>query len=195
MSTLSINLLPDERLRRFEQKSQKRTAIIVMIAGVASCAVLLVIGLIVVTAQGLRINALTKSIQEKHENIKQIENVDDILLTQQRLSVLSGLYGQRVKLSAFFAVIQSIAPQDISISSLTLAEGNLITISGTAKDYLTASKLAKAMEVSGTAGADGKTAPHFSNVVLSGLTADQSTGRVSFTISAVASSGVINGQE
>lgn len=193
---MSVNLLPDERLKRFEQKSQKRMAIISMIAVVAVCAALLVLGVVVVSAQGLGISALTKSIYEKNENIKSIPNVDDILLTQQRLSVLSGLYAQRVKLSAFFGVIQSIAPQDISIRSLALGDGNVITISGTAKDYLTASKLAKAMEQSGAPSIDGKQVkPYFSNVVLSGLTADQTTGRVSFTISAVASSGVINGQE
>lgn len=197
MSRMVINLLPDSRLMRYAEKSHKRTAVLTMLSITVGCAAILLISFLVVSAQGLRMAALTKSISEKSEEIKAIDEVNDILATQQRLNSLRPLYTERVKLSAFFEVIQNISPKDILIRNLTLAEGNVITITGTAVDYASASKLAKAMEESGVTinRGDRKEPQHdFEKVVLSGLTADANTGLVSFTISAVVSSEVIYGQ-
>jgi Tfp pilus assembly protein PilN len=179
MSMITVNLLPDVRIKRLKVQHQRRLALSSMILVVVVCSAVLLIGFLIVSAQNLQINNLTKNIADR----------------QQELASLGTLYKSRVRLSAFFDVIQAISPQDVSIRSLALGEGNAITITGGAKDYLTASKLAKAMESSGVdinKGSNISGTPDFTNVQLSGLAADQS-GRVSFSISAVASARVING--
>jgi Tfp pilus assembly protein PilN len=195
MSMITVNLLPDVRIKRLKVQHQRRLALSSMILVVVVCSAVLLIGFLIVSAQNLQINNLTKNIADRQQEFVSIPDVKTILVTQQNLASLGTLYKSRVRLSAFFDVIQAISPQDVSIRSLALGEGNAITITGGAKDYLTASKLAKAMESSGVdinKGSNISGTPDFTNVQLSGLAADQS-GRVSFSISAVASARVING--
>jgi len=192
---ITINLLPDVRIQRLKAAHQRRLALSSMILVVVVSSALLLVGFLIVSAQNLQINNLTQSIKDKHADIAGIPDVSNILATQQTLVSLDGLYANRVRLSAFFTLLQNISPKDVSIHSLALADGNIITITGLAKDYLTASQLAKAMETSSTDGKGNVTTngtPDFANVQLSGLTAD-SSGHVSFSISAVASGRVING--
>ncbi len=195
MSWIEINLLPDVRLNRLKEQHMRKLASTAMILVASVCGGLLLLGWVITQGENLRIQSLTHDIVNKQKQISSTPHLSDILTTQQGLTSLAELYQHRVYLSTFFGILQKISPKDVSISSLTLAEGNVITISGKAKDYLTASRLARAMEVSGVS-IDRDNSPsaqnEFTGVELSGLTSSQA-GQVAFTIKAVAHSRVTNG--
>ncbi len=192
MSTVSINLLPEVRLNRLKAARQKQLSISLMFLVVAICGGILVVGILVLQAQNFKIKTLDKSITDHQTQLSQTSDLQNILTVQSHLASLGTLYSQRVYLSHFFSILQQVSPSDVSIKSLSLDETNAITINGSTSSYLAASRLARAMEVSGidiNPNVDKKA--DFTDVQLSGLTSG-GTGKVTFSIKASASEGVIN---
>lgn len=196
MSVL-INLLPDVRQARIRSERSKRTAASVTFLICGGVLVVVAILGVVVGGQRAVIGIMSSSIKIKHEKLVSQPNIQEAYNAQQHLAALPALYADRAYLSQFFEVLQQSMPNEIVISTLNVAEGNLIQVTGSARTYSSAAKFAKSLRLSGlepTEGAAEAAEPRFTNVTLE--TASGKTGeRVSFTMTAQMSGEVIRGRD
>lgn len=190
-----INLLPDARKDKLRDQNNRQLAVsaatITVVGSVAGVVLLFVI----LQAQNLQIRLLTNSIKDKQALIQQdIPDAQAVATMQLHLDTLGGLYANQVKMSNFFKVLGEVSNSDVSISSVTLDATNKLTVTGTARSYNSASKLAEGMKASNVTLGEGSSpanTPDFTNVLLSALTGD--SGKVSFSITANVATGVTRG--
>lgn len=190
-----INLLPDARKDKLRDQNNRQLAISAATAAVVASVGGLVLLIVIIQAQNLQIRLLSNSISNKAEQITQdIPDAQVVATTQRHLESLGGLYANQVKMSKFFTVLASVSNKDVSISSVSLDTANKLTVTGTARSYNSASKLAAAMEASNVTlgeNASPSNQPDFTSVLLNALSGE--SGKVSFTITADVATGVTNG--
>ena len=187
-----INLLPDARKEKLRDQSNRQLAISAASTAVVASVIGLILLVVITQAQNLQIHLLTGSIADKQKLITQdIPDAQAIATVQRATDSLAPLYKQQVSMSNFFKVLAAVSNNDISISSVTLDATNKLTVSGLARSYNAASKLAEAMQASNVTLGDNASpsnTPDFSNVLLNAINGDQ--GKSSFTITATVSTGV-----
>lgn len=190
-----INLLPDTRKDKLRDQNNRQLAISAASAAVVISVAAVILLLVITQAQQLQIRLLSNSIANKEKQITQdIPDAQAIATVQQATESLSSLYSQQVKMSKLFEAIESVSNTDISVASINLDETSKLTVSGTARSYNAASKLAEAMRASNVTlgeNASPSNTPDFSNVLMNSLSGEQ--GKVSFTITATAAAGVTSG--
>lgn len=190
-----INLLPDARKDKLRDQGNRQLAISAATISVVASIGILVLLLVITQAQRLQISLLSSSISNKQKQITtDIPDAQAIATTQRATDSLGQLYGNQVKMSKFFTVLGLVSNNDVSISSVSLDATNKLTVSGTARSYNSAAKLAEAMKASNVTlgeNAAPSNQPDFTNVLLSSLNGDQ--GKVSFTITANVATGVTHG--
>lgn len=193
---VQINLLPDARKEKLRDQSNRQLAIsaatTAIVASVVGVALLLVIN----GAQTVQIRLLTNSINDKAKKItEEVPDAQAVATTQRATDSLAILYSGQVKMSNFFKVLGSVSNNDVSIGSVSLDGANKMTVTGVARSYNAASKLAEAMKASNVTlgeNASPSNTPDFTNVLLNSLNGDQ--GKVSFTITANVATGVTHGK-
>jgi len=194
--SLVINLLPDLRQAKLRDKRRRQLASGVAVVVWSICGGLIVLLSVYWAGQKAVIAGYSKSITEKVSQLKQIPDITDALTAQEHLAALTSLYSQRVYISKFFSIYTAANPAEVALNTLTLDATNALKISGTSVSYASVAKLARALEQSNlTVGPDALVTnqPYFTNVAISGVSAD-STGRISFTLDlAVGSGAVTNG--
>ena len=194
--SVAINLLPDTRQAKLRERSRRRLITVVAVSVWAvSVAVVLVLFL---ASQGQKviINDLTSKISSKEQTLQSTPGLIDALSAQQHLLAVPLLFGQRVYFTKFFAAYVASNPSQITLNSLNVDSGNVLSVSGTAPSYQAVSKLAEAMtaqHVTLGAGASASSQPYFTNVTISSAS-QQSGGSTSFTLRANLASEVINGR-
>lgn len=192
---VQINLLPDARKEKLRDQSNRQLAISAATTAVLASVIGIALLLVINGAQTLQIRLLTNSINDKAKQITQdVPDAQAIATAQRATDSLASLYSSQVKMSNFFKVLGSVSNNDVSISSVSLDVANKMTVTGVARSYNAASKLAEAMKASNVTlgqGASPSNTPDFSNVLLNSLSGDQ--GKVSFTITANVATGVTHG--
>lgn len=192
--TVHINLLPDARKDKLRDQNNRQLAISVATTAVVGSVIALVLLVILTQAQRLQISLLTRSISSKQAQITQdIPNAQAIATTQTHMDSLANLYNQQVHVSKFFSTLNAVSNNDVSITSVNLDATNKLTVTGVARSYNAAAKLAEAMKVSNIEigeNASPSNQPDFSNVLLTALSGVQ--GKSSFTITATVATGVTN---
>ncbi len=191
-----INLLPDARKDKLRDQNNRQLAISAATISVIGSVAVLVLLVVIIQAQNLQIRLLSNSISNKASQITQdIPEAQAIATTQVHLDSLGNLYANQVQMSKFFAVLGSVSNNDVSISSISLDATNKLTVSGVARSYNSASKLAEAMQASNVTlgeNASPSNAPDFTNVLLNSLNGE--AGKVNFTITANVATGVTRGK-
>lgn len=191
-----INLLPDVRKEKLRDQNNRQLAMSAATTAVVASVAGIILLVVILQAQNLQIRLLSNSIKDKHAQIQQeIPDAQAIATMQSHLDSLGGLYNSQVKMSKFFTVLGSVSNSDVSISSVTLDATNKLTVTGQARSYNAASKLAEAMKASNiTLGENASPAntPDFTNVLLSALSGE--SGKASFSITATVATGVTNGK-
>lgn len=193
MSVL-INLLPDTRQAKLRERRRRQlvTGIAVVVWIVAGGVVALLS--LYVAGQKLAISNANKQIADKKQQLENVPGLMDALTAQQHLTSLPDLYRQRVYLTKFFAAYSEANPQDVALASMTLDATNQLVASGTAKSYLAAAKLARALEAEHVTigkGAAAGNEPYFTNVALQTVT--RANNQVSFTINMTVGAGATSG--
>lgn len=191
-----INLLPDARKDKLRDQNNRQLAISAATAAVVASVAGLILLVVILQAQNLQIRLLSNSINSKRAQIQQdIPDAQAIATMQRHMDSLGGLYASRVRMSQLFNVLGSVSNSDVSISSVSLDTANKLTVTGVARSYNSASKLAQAMQASNlTLGenASPSNTPDFSNVLLTALSGD--VGKSNFSITATVATGVTNGK-
>lgn len=190
-----INLLPDARKEKLRDQNNRQLAISAATTAVVASVAGLILLVVITQAQNLQISLLTSSISNKQKQISQdVPDAQAIATVQRATDSLGQLYGQQVKMSKFFTLLGSVSNNDVSINSVSLDATNKLTVSGTARSFNSASKLAEAMKASNVTlgeNASPSNPPDFTNVLLGSLSGEE--GKVSFSISANVATGVIRG--
>jgi Tfp pilus assembly protein PilN len=191
-----INLLPDARKEKLRDQNNRQLAISAATAAVIGSIGVIVLLIVITQAQSLQIRLLSDSITKKAQQITQdIPEAQAIATVQSHLDSLGTLYAGQVRVSKFFTVLESVSNNDVSISSVSLDAGNKLTVTGVARSYNSAAKLAEAMKASNVTlgeNASASNQPDFSNVLLTTLSGEQ--GKVGLSITATVATGVTNGK-
>jgi Tfp pilus assembly protein PilN len=192
--TPQINLLPEVRQLKLKAKRQRRIVTAVSAITVGTSVLVVIVLVLVSQGQKVRIRQLTNDIQSSQSEISGTPDLAKMLTTQQNLKSLPGLYQQRILMTRFYDLLSRVSPRDMALESLAIDGQNVLKVEGRARNYALASKFAKALEASNLTfgeGADEENAPHFSEVSLGTVAADDS-GRVVFTLSAKLATEVVS---
>lgn len=179
MST-KINLLPDIRQAKINDKNNRRLAVTVAISVSVVCAGLLLLTILIIQGQALRISQLNNSIKSKQQQISSYPDVNKILTTAAQLDSLPQLYSQRVYMTQLTQILTKQQPNDTAFQSLTIDSTNSINLTVVGRSYMSAARLAKAMEASTLP--NNSQVHTFDNVLLSAVVL--ANGQTSFSITA-----------
>jgi hypothetical protein len=187
--SIAINLLPDVRLARIRAQHLRHlvTGIAVTIWLVAAIAVgglFLGIG-----AQKLVLSNVNNQIKTDTSQIQGTPGLNQALTAQQILENLPGLYNNRIYYSKLMPIIASAMPNTLFVSNVATTSGNALTISGQSNSAYTVDQFYEALKASGASGSNGA---NFSAVTINDVSKD-STGKTSFTLTAVVSAGALRG--
>lgn len=193
--TAKINLAPEiyQRSQRNKQLKRWATTLTITICAVAVGVVILM--LVILGGQKAGIAVLSGDIKHKQDQIKQMSDLDDAATAQQHLENWQQLNSTKPKVSRFFTVLQTFTPLGISVSSLTIDNGNTITMAGTAKDYALADKLVKALDAANVTigpNAAASNKPFFTDTKLTSV--GQEVSGVTFQLTTQMSGEVTSGQ-
>ncbi len=182
-----INLLPDLRQAKLQDKQHRQVAITIALISVVATAGLLLLGFLIIQGQNLRIKALTSSIADKKKEVAAKPDIKNILSTQGRLDHLPGLYSQRVYATELAKILSSAEPKDVAFSSLTVTT-NKLTLGASGRSYLAAAKIARSLETV----KDSSGTNYFTDVQLSAVSLAGNTS--AFSISATINPGASDGK-
>jgi Tfp pilus assembly protein PilN len=192
--SILINLLPDVRQAKLQERHRRQLATGLSITAWVICASLVVVMILYVAGQKVVINSLTSNISNKESQLQAIPDLTDALTAEQHLASLSSLYNQRVYMSKFFQAYEAASPTNVTLNSMNIDDQNNLTINGTSNTYASVAKLARALEDSNVtlgAGASTSNTPYFSDVNITSV--GSASGGIGFTISAVLGTGVVSG--
>jgi Tfp pilus assembly protein PilN len=194
--SIMINLLPDLRQAKLRQRRRRQLALGVSFLVWAICGGSLVVMFLYSAGQKVLISTRTSAINDKKEQLKQVDGLMDALTAQQHLASLPQLYSQRVLFSEFFKAYSQADPVDVTLESLTVDERNVLTVNGVGRSFAAVAKLARALEASNvTLGDDAAKTnmPYFSDVAISNTINTPGKGIV-FNMTATVSPEVLSGK-
>lgn len=182
---VAINLVPQEKQDQLQDERKKKLAFSLILLINGGLIGLTVVFFLIVQGQNFAIKRTETDIKEKHEEFVDTENVQEILTLQSNLKALDGLYQTRAVYTRFLTVLEKVAPQAITISTLSSAQDGLLEATGTAPNYRLVTKLAEAMKANG----------NFTDIEIRSATGEGEA--VSFGISATASPDItsVEGQQ
>lgn len=134
---ISVNLLPDIKMERINsQRRQRRIGTLSIIAVVVGIS-LPVLLIILWGGQKALLGLTQRSIDRKVEELKRVENLDNILTVQQQMNSLSELEKQRLYYTTLLDIIPKLMPQNAALSSVDIEDSGSVLISGTANSLST----------------------------------------------------------
>lgn len=200
--SILVNLLPDLRQAKLRERRRRQLVAGVSVTVWVVCGVVIVLMSLYVAGQKVIINNLTNSINSEKNQLAGVPNIIDAYTAEQHLASLPGLYGQRVYMTKFFDSYTQANPQEVTLSSMTVDQSNMLTVMGTGKSYASVAKLARALAAANVTvgtGANSSNSPYFTNVQITTVRNDGTTvgnkSGVQFSITATLQSGVTSGSQ
>ena len=141
-----INLAPE--VYQDSQRSKRRKKLATTIA-VAVCSIsggLVVLGLIIIAGQTVFLSTLQKDISDRETKVESYSDLPDAVTAQQHLASLNDISAQKVHFSRFFSVLESLAPQGFAVSTISISNYNLLTMSASDTTYALVTTFAKALK-------------------------------------------------
>lgn len=137
---IQINLLPDIKLQY--QKTRRTQAKVIsgaILACIISVSAVVLVALWVYGVQNLQKTQLTKSIDAKYADLKNIKDIDKYVTVQNQLTKISGLHANKLVTSRLLDVIAKLnpkAPNNVRLSVLSLdTTTSTITLDGETDTY------------------------------------------------------------
>jgi Tfp pilus assembly protein PilN len=194
MST-KVNLAPEVYQTSQRNKSRKQLAVTICVLLGVVCGGIVLVSLIIMGGQYAAIAKYSSDIQDVQKEIQGIPNLKDAVTVQQHLISIDSLRSQMIYSSRFYEALQSVTPDQLTLTTLTMKDPSNLEIGGAAKTYGTINKLAKALEaVNVQIGPNASTQnqPFFTNVLVT-TASSTNTGTVEFKLTAQVSSEVMHG--
>jgi Tfp pilus assembly protein PilN len=185
--TAKLNLAPEvyQAGQRAKQKKRLATSIAVGVGVLAGG--FIVVCLIVMGGQAAYVATLNGQIKDRQQQVKALTELPKAATAAEHLETLNRLVDEKIYLTSFFKVLQTVTPQGAAVSSVTLSDTNVLEVNGTARSYSLVTKFAKAIEASNLEvgpSASPTNQAFFTDLQLSTVTQAQSGGVVDFKISA-----------
>ena len=197
-ATAKINLAPEIYQNHQRDKRRRKIATSLGIAVSVIAVAVVVIAGVVLAAQSVAISVLKHSIASDENKLKTYPDLINAATAQEHLTSWQQLEQQKLYLSRFFTVLQTAAPQGITISNLTIDPQNNLEVTGTSQTYTLASKFAQALAASNTIvgpNASPSQPPYFTKVQFESLSATEQ-GSVDFQLTTTMSTEVTtNGKQ
>lgn len=137
---IQINLLPDIKLQY--QKTRRTQAKVIsgaILACIISVSAVVLVAVWVYGVQNLQKAQLTKSIDTKYADLKNIKDIDKYVTVQNQLTKISGLHANKLMTSRLLDVIAKLnpkAPNNVRLSVLSLdTTTSTITLDGETDTY------------------------------------------------------------
>lgn len=173
--TAKFNLAPEVYQTSQRNKRRRRSvtsiAIVVNVVAVG----IVVLALVIIGGQKIAIAVLDGQIKTGQDKVKTYADLPDAVTAQQHLLSLGNLATQQVYFSRFFTVLQNVAPSGLAVNKATVGSANTLELTGTAPDYNTITKFAKALaayNVTVGTNASPTQQPYFTNVSLGQVAKD-----------------------
>jgi len=184
MSAVQFNLLPDVKLAYDKAERTKRLVISVAVLSAAAVAALFIISFVSVNVlQKKLLNDANGDITKYSNQLKGIDNLEQILTIQNQLNSLPSLHQSKHVVSRLFAYLPQITPANASIGKLDLdTSANTISIDGTADTVETVNKFIDTIKFTTYKVSGGQSLPAFSNVILTAV--DRNDKNATYTIDA-----------
>jgi hypothetical protein len=190
--SILINLLPDLRQAKLRERRRRQLASGVSISIWVICGGVVALLFLYSGGQAVIIGNYNRGIAQKQTELRGIEGLEEALTAQQHLSSLPSLYDKRVYITRFFSAYSESNPNEITLSSMTVDNQNVMVVNGLGVSYAAVAKLARALEASNVkvgSGASEENEPYFSGVTITSVSSSSDRG-VSFTLTATLGSGV-----
>jgi len=135
---IQLNLLPDVKKEFLHAKAMQRNAIsISIIVTIASVGILIALGFFLVGQKAL-IASKTGGIEERANELAEIENVDEYLTIQAQLAQIDGLHATKLNTSRLLDILPRLnpsAPNSVRFASVDItAETSTIEFQGGVKN-------------------------------------------------------------
>jgi Tfp pilus assembly protein PilN len=183
--TAKLNLAPEvyQAGQRAKRKKQIATSIGIAVGTIAGGFV--VACLIIMGGQSAYVANLNGQIKERQNTVKGFEMLPQAATTAEHLASLKRLANERIYLTNFFRVLQTVTPEGVAVSAVTLGDDRTLTVSGNARSYSLITKFAKALEASNVEIGDSASQnnqPFFKGLQLSTVTQAGNGGLVDFKL-------------
>jgi hypothetical protein len=181
-----VNLLPDVRQAKLKEHRRRQLVTGVSILIWIVCGAIFAILSIYEIGQKAIISVTTGDIKKNETTLQNMSGLTNALTASEQASALPGLYSQRTFMSKFFIAYEAASPTNVALSSMTTDSSGNLTISGSAPDYVSVARLARALAADNVAVGQGSAAgntPYFNTVNIASVSS--SSGTVSFSITAV----------
>lgn len=146
---IQINLLPDVKQEFIRAKRTRNTVIsISIIAGLAALG-LVVVMLLLLSAQILRDKSASKSIEEKYAQLESVEDLPELVTLQAQLENIGNQHKSKTMSSRLFGILQASNPAESDLQvkfssvSLTPADQTLVLEGSTENGYRAVEAMAK----------------------------------------------------
>lgn len=170
---IQFNLLPDVKLEYIKARRLKRSVMVISSAvAAASFAIFALFFISVSFVQTNHMKNVDEDIQKGKTSLQAIPDLAKILTIQNQLNSLPALHNDKPVASRMFTYVQQLAPQNASISSLTVNfDEQTMTVTGNAVNLAAVNTFVDTLKFttygSPDAGADTVPTVAFSEVVLS----------------------------
>jgi Tfp pilus assembly protein PilN len=196
--TVKFNLAPEVYQTNQRNKQRRRTATTIGIVVNTIAVGLIILGLVVIGGQNIALGVLKGQVSSLQSKVTTYADLPDAVTAQQHLNTLGQLSQQQVYFSRFFSVLQSVAPQGVTVTEATVGADNSLNVTGTATTYQLVTKFADALaayNVTVGANAAASQQPYFTGVTLGAVSSDSTSGGVDYKLTTQMSSQVTaNGQ-
>jgi Tfp pilus assembly protein PilN len=179
MTAAKLNLAPEVYQSGQRAKHRKQVATSIGI-GVGVTAIGLVIAcLVILGGQAAYIATLNRQIKDKQSQVSSFADLPKAVTLAQHLDSLNNMADQKVRITRFFDVLQTVVPQGLAVSALSINDANVLEVNATARSYSLATKFAKALEASNLEvgpNAAPSNPPYFTDVNLSAVSRNGGNG-------------------
>jgi Tfp pilus assembly protein PilN len=174
---IQLNLLPDVKLEYIKAQRSKRLVLgIAILTTIVAVAILLIL-LGVDGLQRKHLSDLSRDITAETKSLQHQPHINQILTVQNQLESLTGLHASKPAAANTFDYLNEITPIKVSITSFSLDfTKQTITITGTADALSSVNTYVDTLKYTNyTSDTTTKSAPAFSNIVLSSFGLDASS--------------------
>ncbi len=141
---IQINLIPDVKQEFIRAQKMRNVVITGAILACGAAVAILVLLTAVYSGERIRENIARGKIADRYKELKQIDNLDNVLTIQNQMSKISSIHAKKTIDSRLFDLLAAVnppAPNDVKISTASIdPENKVLTIEGTATNAFAATE-------------------------------------------------------
>ncbi|MBA3679342.1 PilN domain-containing protein [Candidatus Saccharibacteria bacterium] len=144
---LQINLLPEARMLKLQAMARKRLATtITVVIGIVTATIIVTLLLLLGYTFSLSKANEARTSTLKKDISSQVDMEQKVATLQENLAAFASLQKSRLYVSEIFRNLGNVIPADVKINSFQISNDYLVTISGTAPNYVAVSTFSRTLQ-------------------------------------------------